>query len=58
MEDYNTKDTNGGKMDTKKIILWVVIAILAVIVIYTTFISGPTGAATNIPSSGGMIGGC
>ena len=55
MEDYNEK---GGKMSTGKIILWVVIAILAVVVIYTTFISGPSGAATSVPSSGGMIGGC
>ena len=50
-------------METGKIIMWVVIAVLAIAVIYTTFISGSdsgaVGAVTsNVPSSGGMVGGC
>ncbi len=62
-EDNSTK---GGKMkiDLKKIILWIIIAILAIAVIYVLFFKG--SASGNVISStgqaaqsyGGMVGGC
>jgi len=54
----------GGKMD-KKIILWIVIALLVIAVIYVTFFrGGSTGSAiSGVQSAGqvassGMVGGC
>ena len=65
-EDISIK---GGKatMDIKKIILWVIIALLAIAVIYVVFIRPSSGgsvisagrAAGQVArSSGGMVGGC
>ncbi len=61
MEDCCTN--KGGKMETNKIILWVVIGVLAVAVLYFTFTSGASSAGYTAPaqaaaSSGGMVGGC
>ena len=59
------KDKSGSfKMD-KKVILWIIIAILVVAVIYITFFrGGSTGSAVNVVqsagqvASSGMVGGC
>ncbi len=53
-------------METIKIVLWVVIAILLVLVMYTVFFQGSTTNASSLsPSAGqaaqaysGMVGGC
>ncbi len=52
-------------MDTKKIVLWAVIAILAIVVIYVAFFKGANtsqvvSSAGQIArtSSSGMVGGC
>ncbi len=59
MEDCCTN--KGGKMETNKIILWVVIGVLAVAVLYFTFTSGASAGTAPVQvaaSSGGMVGGC
>ena len=52
-------------MDTKRIVLWVVIAVLAIVVIYVAFFRG--GSSSEVVSSvgqvakssySGMVGGC
>jgi len=54
----------GGKMDNKKIILWIIIAALVIAVIYMTANAGNiSGQAANtavqsVQSAGGMVGGC
>ncbi len=53
-------------MDTKRIVLWVVIAILAVVVIYVAFFRGGGIDQSTVSSAGqvarssysGMVGGC
>ncbi|MFC1710851.1 hypothetical protein ACFLZJ_01705 [Nanoarchaeota archaeon] len=54
-------------METKDIIMWVVIAVLAVLVVYTVFFSGGSVDANTLASAGqaakssassAMVGGC
>lgn len=55
-------------MDTKRIVLWIVIAILAIVVIYVAFFKGGSGIGQSAVSSAGqvakssyssgMVGGC
>lgn len=49
-------------METKKIVLGVVIVVLAIAVLYTTFVIMATGnvqsAGQLASSAGGMVGGC
>lgn len=54
-------------MDTKRIVLWIVIAVLAVVVIYVAFFRGGGGVDQSTVSSvgqvakssySGMVGGC
>lgn len=61
------KGGNKTQMDIKKVILWVIIAILAIAVIYVVFFRGTSsGSAISAAqtagqvarSSGGMVGGC
>ena len=63
------KNEKGGKtnMDTKKIILWAIIAILAIAVVYVVFFRGSgisvvsnaaSSAGQAVQSSAGMVGGC
>ncbi len=58
------EEMKGGKMD-KKIILWIIIALLVIGVIYVTFFKG--GSTANVVNaantagqvaSSGMVGGC
>ena len=70
MECCNTSEKsktsgNGGKMDNKKIVLWVIIAALVIAVIYMTTSTGSiAGQAAKdagqqaVQSAGGMVGGC
>ena len=61
----NDNALKGGNMDIKRIIMWVVIAILIIAVVYVTFFKG--GSSGNVISAGqaagqvassGMVGGC
>ena len=61
------KNLKGGniKMDTKSVVLWVVIAILVIAVVYVVFFrGGSTGSAISAGQSAGqvvssgMVGGC
>lgn len=49
-------------MENKQIIMWVVIGILAIAVLYTTFALGASGASAApvqaTANYGGMVGGC
>lgn len=53
-------------MDTKRIVLWIVIAILAIVVIYVAFFRGGSsgqiissaGQVVKSSYSSGMVGGC
>ena len=66
-EDINeNKNSKGGKMD-RKIIMWIVIAILVIAVIFLTLkdpastanaVSSAGQAAAGQVASGGMVGGC
>ncbi len=62
MEGYENKK-NGFKMD-RKLVLWIVIAILVIAVIYVLFFKDTTSAQTILSQpqstggSGGMVGGC
>ena len=60
-------NSNGGntKMDTKNVVLWIVIAILVIAVVYVVFFKGgSTGSAISAGqsvgqvASSGMVGGC
>ena len=59
-ENINLK---GGKMD-KKLIMWIVIAILLVAMIYVTFFKGSVDAntigatQTSVQTASSMVGGC
>ena len=64
---HTDKEMKGGNenMDIKKVVLWVVIAILALAVIYVVFLKGgSTGSAISAGQSAGqvvssgMVGGC
>ena len=53
------------QIDLKKTILWVVVGVLTLLAIYTTFFSGsvssniiPAGSAAGQVASSGMVGGC
>ncbi len=68
MEDNKDNTIKGGelKMDIKKIIMWIITALLAIAVIYVVFFRGAGGGtggaisstAQAVQSSGGMVGGC
>ena len=67
MKGGRISDVKKGNQMDKKIILWIIIAILVVAVIYITFFrGGSTGSVINaaqsagqVASSGsGMVGGC
>ncbi len=61
------KSEKGGKMKMEinmKLVLWIIIAILAIAVIYVLFFKGSTSGSIvssvgqAAKSSGGMVGGC
>jgi hypothetical protein len=61
------KEMKGGNktMDTKTIVLWIVIAVLAIATIYVMFFQGGTsgnavsaGQSAGQVASSGMVGGC
>lgn len=66
-EKFSDNMKGGAKMETQKIVLWVIIGILLLAVIYTIFFQGSAGSASSSlsPTAGqaasaysGMVGGC
>ncbi len=55
-------ESKGGKMETKKIVLWVVVGVLVIAAFYVILNPGSVQNAQAIgqavPRAGGMVGGC
>ena len=65
-ENMENKILKGGKMETQKVVLWVIIGVLLLAVIYTVFFQGGSTTSTSLSSTAGqaasaysgMVGGC
>ena len=55
-------ENKGGKMETKKIVLWIVVGVLVITALYVVLNSGNVQNVQAIgqaaPRAGGMVGGC